>query len=70
MPILLPMQPPDLLSAQQVADIAGVAVSTVTYWAKTGALPVAFKHEGRTGPRYFERADVDRLLSERTEVAS
>lgn len=65
-----PMQPTDeLLSAQQVADLAGVAVSTVTYWARTGVLDVAFKHAGKTGPRYFTRADVERLLAERTEVA-
>lgn len=59
------MQAPEYLSAADVADMAGVAVSTVTYWARLGYLPVAFKHSGRTGPRYFHRSDVEAFLAQR-----
>lgn len=50
----------DLLTPREVAHLAGVSPMTVTRWARTGRLPVAFNTPG--GRRKFRRSDVERIL--------
>lgn len=64
------MQSSELLTARQAAQRLGVSVYTIAGWARSGKLPTAIQGEGRTGTRFFAVADVERLLAERTEVAS
>jgi len=55
----------DLLTAEQAAAAVGVNRRTITKWAETGRLAVAFKLPGATGTTLFARADIDRLADER-----
>jgi excisionase family DNA binding protein len=46
---------PMVLSAQEVAEAWGVAVSTVCRWADEGQIPFLRKMPGRTGQYIFPR---------------
>lgn len=56
------MQSLDLLTAAQVAERKGVAVSTVAKWARSGKLRTAWQAHGKTGARYFDPSDVDAIV--------
>lgn len=59
--------PDDLLTAADVARMAGRTVATVSRWAIAGVLPTAAQANGRV----FRRADVDAFLeARRTGAAS
>jgi predicted site-specific integrase-resolvase len=59
------MAPDDLLTAAEVAEMAGRHVFTVHRWASNGKLPVAQKLPGATGAYLFRRGDVESLLEPR-----
>ena len=63
-------EPTKLLTTAQAADVLGVSVATIHQMHREGRLEVALKVEGLRGPKFFARADVDRLAAERAEVAS
>ena len=54
---------PDVILAEEVADILGISKSTVTRRAATGRLPYIRKIDGPRGAYLFNRADVEALLS-------
>lgn len=58
------MQQPDLITADQAAEVIGVNRRTVTKWADNGRLPEAMRLPGGTGARLFDRAEVERVASE------
>lgn len=57
---------PDLVSAKDAAEIAGVNRATITRWASNGILPEFTKVPGDLGARLFLRATVERVAAERT----
>lgn len=58
------MPAPDLLTADQAADVIGVNRRTITKWADSGRLPHAMRLPGGTGARLFDRTEVDRVARE------
>lgn len=68
-PYLVPMskdeRSPNLLSTADVADLAGVDVSTVNRWAAAGRIAPMYQGPGRTGVRLYHPTDVVELLQER-----
>ena len=54
------MQPDDLLTTNEVAELARVSRQTVWRWAEDGVLPAAV--ELPSGQRRFRRSDVEDLL--------
>ena len=50
-----PEEQPLVLSALEVAEAHGVAVSTVCRWAEEGQIPYLRKMPGRTGQYIFPR---------------
>ena len=56
----------ELLTAAQVAEMAGVARRTVTRWVEKGKLTPAHRLPGETGALLFAPADVEALLSPET----
>jgi len=63
---MLPMPRSDLLTAGQVAALAGVHRSTVHHWAKDGKLPVSC---AVNGIRLFELHTVERFIAQRPTAA-
>ncbi len=60
----------DLVGTAEAARMLGnVAISTITRWAGSGELPIAFKAPGKNGAIYFQRADVERIRAEREQQA-
>lgn len=66
---MAPVNPSELLTAEQAAERAGVNRRTITKWADAGRLPVAMQLPGLTGARLFAAADVD-AAAERTEATA
>lgn len=54
-----------LITTREVAQRAGVDVSTVARWARDGKLTPAYEADGRTGVRLFNAEDVDTFLAAR-----
>jgi len=54
-----------ILSTAQAARRLGVSVATLNRWAAAGLVPVAGQGDGRTGPRFYDEADLDALVAER-----
>ena len=61
------MSSPELLTAGQVADRAGVHRTTVHHWATSGKLTAA---QTVNGIRLFAVADVDALIERRAAKAA
>ena len=61
--IIGPMHHTELLTAAQVAEMAGVARRTVTRWVEKGKLTPALRLPGETGALLFAPGDVDALLA-------
>jgi excisionase family DNA binding protein len=55
------MQPDDLLTTNEVAELARVSRQTVWRWAEDGVLPTAV--ELPSGHRRFRRSDVEKLIT-------
>lgn len=55
----------DELTTAQVAELTGWSVTSINRWAASGELP-SRKLPGRTGPRLFARADVEKRVAERS----
>lgn len=55
----------DFLTTAQVAEILNYTIPWVNKLAATGRLPVAQKLPGRTGAYLFNRAEIERVASER-----
>jgi excisionase family DNA binding protein len=55
------MKPDDLLTTNDVAELAGVSRTTVWRWAEEGLLPAAVTLP--SGHRRFRRSDVEALLT-------
>lgn len=66
---MLHMNTPDLVTAQEAADILGFSVATITRLATTPEdrpeLPTFTKAPGLRGARLFRRIDVERLALQR-----
>ena len=58
---------PTVLTAPEVARLTGYDVSTICRWAKSGALPVVRKLEGRRGPWLFPRHVLTLIRAKRPE---
>jgi DNA-binding transcriptional MerR regulator len=66
MPMVWPVPTvPDLITTEATAATLGVNPSTVSRWARAGVLRSVAKGEGSRGPRFFNRADVEALRTER-----
>jgi excisionase family DNA binding protein len=71
MPMVWPVPiVPDLITTGEASALLGVDGSTVNRWAKGGKLRSIAKGEGSRGPRFFARADVEALRSERIATLS
>ena len=57
------MDPTDLVSTSEAADILGKSVATVNRLAANGTLIEAVRAPGAKGARLYRRADVVALLS-------
>lgn len=64
------MQPADLLSTKEAAEILKVERSTLTRWVQIGKIAPAHRLPGLTGAALFLRSDVERLAAERMGVES
>jgi predicted DNA-binding transcriptional regulator AlpA len=53
-----------IITSAEVARILGRSQSTVNRQAAAGELPTVGEVEGRTGPRLFRRADIERMAAE------
>lgn len=58
-----------LIPTKQAAKLLGVDVRTVHRMVDSGRLTPTLKIPGRTGACLFDRADVERLVAERTAAA-
>ena len=58
----------DLMSSSEVAAALATSQSTVSRMVAAGRLVAAFQASGIRGPRYFRRADVERLVAEEREA--
>jgi len=57
-----------LTSSKEVAERAGVDVSTVAKWVRAGKLTPVYEGDGLTGVRLFDPADVDAFIAGRTTI--
>lgn len=57
----------EFCSSRQAADKLRVPLSTFHDWVKAGRLEVAFRIEGKRGPLFFRRSDVEALARQMTE---
>lgn len=66
------MHTTDHLSTADVAALAETHVSTVSRWATSGELPIAFRLGGGSngGAMFFRRQDVERFLKARKAEAA
>lgn len=64
------MDPTDLVSTQEAADILGKSVATVNRLAANGSLVEAAKAPGLRGARLYRRSDVEALLSSTDEAVA
>lgn len=53
----------ELVSTAEAATLLGKSTATISRWADSGALPVAFKAPGTRGARFFTRDAVDAMKS-------
>lgn len=51
----------DLIGSAEAALILGVNRATLNRWAVKGSVPTAVKAPGYTGPRLFDRLEIQRL---------
>lgn len=58
-----------IITSAEVARILGCSQSTVNRQAAAGELPTVGEVEGRTGPRLFNRADIERLAETMAEAS-
>jgi excisionase family DNA binding protein len=63
-------KPLDLITTKEAAGLLSVNGSTVNRWAEGGKLRPVAKGEGSRGPRFFNRADVEALRTERIATLS
>lgn len=59
----------DLISTSEVALLFGKSVATINRWAADGRIKPAVEGHGRTGPRLYSRADIEKILHERLREA-
>lgn len=59
-----------LLTAAEVAELAGCEVATVARAAQSGKLATEYKAPGVTGLRLFSRASVDDWMATRKKTSS
>ena len=60
----------DLIQSAEAATIFGWSQATLNRKVAAGIIPSVTKLDGRTGPRLFDRAVIERIANERQEVAS
>jgi len=58
------MNTTDLIGSAEAALILRVDRATLNRWAVKGSIPTALKAPGYTGPRLFDRAEIERLAKE------
>jgi phage terminase Nu1 subunit (DNA packaging protein) len=56
----------DLLTTTDVAALCGVNVRTVARWVEAGHITPVLQGPGAKGAWFFDPADVDELLAQRT----
>lgn len=59
----------DELTTAQVRELTRWSITSINRWAASGELP-SRKLPGRTGPRLFDRADVDAFRAQRGELVA
>ena len=52
----------NLIASKELCDYLGIDRSTLSRWVSTGRIKPALELSGRTGPRWFYKTDVDKLL--------
>lgn len=50
-----------LIGSTETAEILGYSRATINKWAAEGKLVPVIKGDGKTGPRFFKRSDVERM---------
>lgn len=65
MSIFAHMNKTDLIGSAEAAQILGVDRATFNRWAVKGLISTAFKAPGYTGPRLFDRKEIERSAKER-----
>jgi excisionase family DNA binding protein len=58
----------NVIGSKEAAVILGVDRNTLNRWAAKGDIPIAYKVEGETGSRLFNRSDIERIAKERAEA--
>lgn len=60
----------DIVMSAEGASILGVSQATFNRMAQRGEIPSVGKANGATGPRLFDRSEIERIAAERKAVAS
>lgn len=59
------MEQTALIGSLEAAQILRVDRATFNRWAIKGSVPTALKAPGFTGPRLFDRTEIERIAKER-----
>jgi len=59
------MKQADLIGSAEAAQILRINRATFNRWAAKGMIPTALKAPGFTGPRLFDRSEIELIATER-----
>jgi excisionase family DNA binding protein len=60
----------NVIGSKEAAAILGVDRNTLNRWAARGDIPIAYKVEGETGSRLFDRKAIEKLARDRKRTTT